>query len=175
MKKVNARELGKWIDLTQARVGQLAKKGVFERDNENLYDLRLTILAYIEHLRKHSVEHVNLQMTAAEARNRKLIAEATLAEIEMNLKKGLLCHVADVLPQWERMIVAFKTKLLAMPSKVAPVLYEKKSIAQISDIIKREIIEALNELEVDGIEIVADSEDGEEVSKDASRSPTSEN
>ena len=174
MRKVNNKQLCGWLDLTHGRVHQLTKKGVLERDDDQKYDLQQSVLNYIEHLRAHSVEHVNLNMSAAEAKQRKLIAEATLAEIEMNLKKGIFIEVNDILPELERMMTAFKTKMLAIPSKIAPVLYEK-DIAQMSDIIKEQMLLAFNELAIEKIEINPVGEDDEALEEDASCPADDEN
>lgn len=54
-------------------------------------------------------------------------------------------HASEVERVMTRMLSDFRAKLLALPSKVAPVLIARKEIAVIQDIFQKEIYEALQE------------------------------
>lgn len=54
-------------------------------------------------------------------------------------------HASEVERVMTRMLSDFRAKLLALPSKVAPVLIARNEIAVIQDIFQKEICEALQE------------------------------
>ena len=59
--------------------------------------------------------------------------------------KGELHKAEDVEIVMMDMLVAFKTKIMGIPSKVAPIL-ENRDAAFVKDRLTKEVIEALNEL-----------------------------
>ena len=86
-------------------------------------------------------------------RERKLRAEADLAEIERDKARGLLVEVAEV----ERQVVAdyarVRARLLSVPTKLAPMMVGMKSAPQARSMIEAHIHEALAELsQADGDE-----------------------
>lgn len=85
-------------------------------------------------------------LTLDEARTRKLSAEAELAEIELAKAKGDLVPAALVITAWEEVLRAMKAKLLAIPSKAAPVLAAEDNPGEVQKLLDIEIEEALNEL-----------------------------
>lgn len=85
-------------------------------------------------------------LTLDEARTRKLSAEAELAEIELAKAKGDLVPAALVIAAWEEVLRAMKAKLLAIPSKAAPVLAAEDNPGEVQKLLDTEIEEALNEL-----------------------------
>ena len=85
-------------------------------------------------------------LTLDEARTRKLAAEAELAEIELAKAKGDLVPAALVITAWEEVLRAMKAKLLAIPSKAAPVLAAEDNPGEVQKLLDTEIEEALNEL-----------------------------
>lgn len=85
-------------------------------------------------------------LTLDEARTRKLSAEAELAEIELAKAKGDLVPAALVITAWEEVLRAMKAKLLAIPSKAAPVLAAEDNPGEVQKLLDTEIEEALNEL-----------------------------
>lgn len=81
-----------------------------------------------------------------EARTRKVLAEAEIAELELSRIVGTLCKTEDVVKAWELVLHACKSKLLSLPSKVAPILAVESDSSIIKSTIEAEIREALNEL-----------------------------
>lgn len=72
-------------------------------------------------------------------------AKREKAEIELAHIKGTLHHASEVERVMTRMLSDFRAKLLALLSKVAPVLIARKEIVVIQDIFQKEIYEALQE------------------------------
>jgi len=80
------------------------------------------------------------------ARARKMEADAQLAELELLKAKRELVQSADVLKAWTDVLGAMRSKLLALPTKCAPLIATETDIAAIQDIVEKQIHEALEEL-----------------------------
>lgn len=80
------------------------------------------------------------------ARTRKMEADAAIAEIELMKAQKLLVKADDVEKVWSSILFAVRAKLLAIPSKTAPVLALESDMAVIKDILDNAVAEALGEL-----------------------------
>ena len=95
-----------------------------------------------------------------EARQRKLAAEAQLAELELARQQGLVVAIEDVGVELERCYSAVRSRLMAMPPKLAPLLCPDDP-ATAQTMIEAVVIEALTELsEGAGDERLAELEGG---------------
>lgn len=80
------------------------------------------------------------------ARARKMAADAELAELELLKAKGDLVSAEDVKGAWTDVLGAMRGKLLATPTKLAPLLATEHEIGVIQHLIEEAIREALDEL-----------------------------
>jgi len=80
------------------------------------------------------------------ARARKMSADAELAELELLKAKGDLVSAEDVKGAWSDVLGAMRGKLLATPTKLAPLLATEHEIGVIQHLIEEAIREALDEL-----------------------------
>lgn len=81
-----------------------------------------------------------------EAKTRRETALATLAELELKELEGQLVRIEDISKEYEKQLINVRTRLLAIPSKVAGVVLGLSDINQVKDIIDKEIYAALEEL-----------------------------
>lgn len=81
-----------------------------------------------------------------EARRRKLAAEAALSELELAKAKGEVIALEDIQSVWLEIVSNCRSLLLAMPSKVAPVVAAESELRPIRDLLTDEIEECLAEL-----------------------------
>lgn len=81
-----------------------------------------------------------------EAKTRREIALATMAELELKELEGELVRLSDVTDEFEKQLINVKQKLLVLPSKVAGAVLGMTDINQIKEVIEREIYTALEEL-----------------------------
>ena len=79
-----------------------------------------------------------------EAKERKILAEAILAEMKVAVEQKQLVTITDYFEEHERFVLEIKNNFLNMPKKLAPNLLNKDSVPQITDILETEILEALN-------------------------------
>lgn len=82
----------------------------------------------------------------SEARRRKLAAEAGLAELELHLANGAAVKISDAERVWVQMVGASRARLLAIPSKLGPILAIEADPVACQAIAESAIIEALSEL-----------------------------
>jgi hypothetical protein len=100
----------------------------------------------MEKVRKSTTGGVLLGSDYDQARTRKMEADAAIAEIELQKAQKLLVKADDVEKVWSTILFAVRAKLLAIPSKAAPVLALENDVAVIKDILDNAVGEALAEL-----------------------------
>jgi phage terminase Nu1 subunit (DNA packaging protein) len=86
------------------------------------------------------------QVDEAEARRRKLAAEAGLAELDLQLKNGGAVAVADQERVWVQMVGAARARLLSIPTKLGPTIAIENDPILCQSLIQGAMVEALMEL-----------------------------
>lgn len=147
MKLYNVKAIARVLNLTERRVRQLKDQGIIKEYNETpgLYDLMPTIHAYINYLRQRnpeSEESIDYNTERAKLMRAKRLNE----EFDLGVKEGNLHSSADIEIVMTDMLINFKTRLMAIPAKLSPVLSKKTDKAEIHRILKDSVDEALNEL-----------------------------
>jgi Holliday junction resolvase-like predicted endonuclease len=137
-------EVSEYLGLTPQRVCQLVKEGVVPRVGRGEYDLVAAFQGYIAYLRENSESEE--RMGISEAKQRKLAAEAQLAELTLEQEKKKLVRVDAIEEYWVGIVTAAKTKFLAMPNRLSPLLVGQEKIASVHKILQEAIVESLNEL-----------------------------
>jgi hypothetical protein len=84
--------------------------------------------------------------------------KADLAQLELKKKSGEMIPVDEVVKDWGQMITACRAKLLALPSKISPRLPGCDDVREMEQVIKSEILEALDELSGERVETVSERE-----------------
>lgn len=139
------------FSLTAMRVQQLATDGVVVRKGRGKYALIDSVRNYVAYLRSKPKNQHDGDPNTAEGkgyefhRARLTQAKADIAEIEAELLKGQSHDAAAVAKVWGDMITNARTKLLAMPTKLAAQL-EGLTIAERQDALRDAINAALSEL-----------------------------
>lgn len=85
-------------------------------------------------------------LTYDEARTRKVAAEAAIAELELAKVRNELALVGDVVKAWDDVLSAMKAKLLALPTKMGPILAAETDAALIQKKLEEQIRDCLDEL-----------------------------
>ncbi|MGE5546490.1 MAG: terminase small subunit [Solirubrobacterales bacterium] len=95
-----------------------------------------------------------------EARRRKMVAEATLAEIEVDRLSATVAPVDDIVAMVGMQFANVRTRLLAIPSNCAMALARARKPAEASAIVQEAVIDAMSELTLDSrdeVQKVADA------------------
>lgn len=162
MKLYDVKTIARILDLTERRVRQLKADGIIEeyKGTPGLYELIPTVHRYINYLRKRNPEsEENIDYNTERA---KLIRAKRLnEEYDLQQKEGDLHASADIENVLTVMLINFKSRLSSIPAKLAPILAKKTDRAEINNVLKEAVDEALNELS-DFETIFKDGEGSEE-------------
>lgn len=146
---VSAAVLGDMFGVSDRRIRQMAKEGIVARAAKGRYKLVDSIKNYLLTV-KLAAEGVGVDLADGEINleEEKGLHERVkrhISELKLQIMKGGLHKAQDVEIVMTDMLVAFKTRMMNIPSKVAPIL-ESRDAVFIKDRLTCEIIEALNEL-----------------------------
>lgn len=83
----------------------------------------------------------------AAARQRKLEAEAALKEHELVIEQRKVASVQEIEERWGTMVTTAKSKLLAMPTKLGPLVAVEDDPAKCQELIRAAVYQALKELQ----------------------------
>lgn len=140
-------EVSKHIGVSAKYVNDLINEGVIERQPRGGYDLSVCRDAYIKKLREAAAGRASsgeLDLVGERARLAKEQADAK--EMENAVERGDLVYIEDVAKQIENQLTKVRTRLLAVPTKVAPEAHACATMREVQSVIEQAIIEALNEL-----------------------------
>lgn len=100
--------------------------------------------------------------TMKQARLRKLQAEASLAELELEQQKGTVVAIEDVAQEMANVFSTVKTRLLALSAKLPGLVIGMTTEREMQDVIDREIRTVLTELTSQYVADKADEEAAED-------------
>lgn len=146
---VSAAVLGKIFGVTDRRIRQMAEEGIIVRAAKGRYNLVDSVKNYILSL-KLAVDSAGNDNPDGELNfeEEKALHERVkrhISELKLQTMKGELHKADDVRRVMTDMLSSFKTRLMNVPAKVAPVL-EDRDAGYIKDRLTSEVTEVLNEL-----------------------------
>lgn len=147
---VNSATLERILQVSDRRIRQLAEENIIIRAAKGRYRLAESLTNYILTL-KAAMQAGNAQTQDGDIdlEEEKAIHERVkrqISELKLQTMRGELHKSEDVERVMTDMLVSFKTKLLSMPSKLAPVLVSRNDIDLVKKTINSEVLEILNEL-----------------------------
>ncbi|MFY0545466.1 hypothetical protein [Brevibacillus sp. H7] len=164
----SAKQLSEILNLTPRRIQQLAEEGIMVKASRGKYKAIDSIQRYIQLLQEKKGDSDEVDYFTERALHEK--AKREKAELALAVMKGDLHRSKDVEMVMNDMIAAFRARILAIPTKLAPQMQGLKELAAIRDLLTREMIEALTELsEYDPQVFYAKSEDYVELNDDEDR------
>jgi phage terminase Nu1 subunit (DNA packaging protein) len=104
-------------------------------------------------VREEGLEKADPELTKQRARLVRL--QADRKEIELLRTKGALLPVQEALTVWSAVIITMKTRLLAFPRKMAPIVCGCSRETEIEELLRREIDQICNELAEPDLEDLA--------------------
>jgi phage terminase Nu1 subunit (DNA packaging protein) len=146
---VSASVLADLLNVTERRVRQLAEEGIFTRVAKGRYNLPESIKTYLNMLKMEKDiigSNAPGEIELETERAIKTRVERKQAEIKLALMKGQVHKASDVEQVMVDMLTSFRTRLLNIPAKLAPILVDRKETGYIKEMITAEMIEVLNEL-----------------------------
>ena len=140
-------EVGAHLQMDQAKVKNLIDKGVITKKGRGQYDIDQVRKEYILHIREVAAGRFkvgDLDLSAERARLAKEQADAK--EMENAVERGDLVYIEDVAKLIENQLTKVRTRLLAVPTKVAPEAHASATVREVQSVIEEAIVGALNEL-----------------------------
>lgn len=143
IKLITKSEFAREMNISPQRVHSLIKRGIIQvrKDGKINFDRAKKIL---EDNRATSPKMKNISYSDARARHEMLKIE--MAQIELRQRKRDLIERGEVIKICSDIITISKTRLLAIPTKLAPQIVGVDSIRKIKSILEKEIRQALDEL-----------------------------
>ena len=145
MKLYTVKAVAKWLDLSERRVRQLRDDKIITEYKPGLYDLKTANHQYINYLRKNNPESESSIDYNAE-RAKLVRAKRESQELELQLRRKEVHTTEDVEQVMTDTLVRFKTRRMAIPAKLSPILSKKKDQTEIFKMLKTAIDEVLEEL-----------------------------
>ena len=141
MKLCTDKVVADWLALTPKRVKQLRDEGVLIEKKPGLYDLRASVLRYVNYIRTGNRADLNGE--------RALLTKAKreAADMENDVRRGMLHSSEDIEKGIKTMCLNIRSRFLTLPAKLAPKLAEMNgNQAAIFDELNRAMKEALEGL-----------------------------
>ncbi len=141
MKLCTDKVVADWLALTPKRVKQLRDEGVLIEKSPGLYDLRASVLRYVNYIRTGNRADLNGE--------RALLTKAKreAADMENDVRRGVLHSSEDIKKGIKTMCLNIRSRFLTLPAKLAPKLAEMDgNQAAIFDELNRAMKEALEGL-----------------------------
>lgn len=146
---VGTSTLANILDVTDRRVRQLVDEGILTKVKNGSYELIPTLKKYLLYIKTKSDNQIDGSHSEKDYMTEKTIHERVkrkIAELELAQMEGKLHDSADIEREMAKMLAAFRAKILAIPSKLAPQLIAQSEISIIESILENEVYNALSEL-----------------------------
>ena len=145
MKLYTSAAVARYLDMTDRNVRTLRDKGILTEYKPGLYDLKTVTKQYINFLRQKNPE-AEEKVDYNTERAKLVRAKRENQELELQLRKNELHTTEDIEKIVTDTLVNFRTRLLAIPAKLSPILAKKKDQTEIFKLMKAAIDETLEEL-----------------------------
>lgn len=142
-------ELEDCFGVTKQYLGQMQTEGIIRQIEKNTWPVYETVRAYVEKLRNKRKNQWDSGGDNAEYEvERALLTKAKreAAQINTEVLKGRVHEGEAVRTLWVDMLMNCRSKLLALPTKAAPMIADKDRIAEAQALLEEMINEALSEL-----------------------------
>jgi len=141
-----AKTLAELFDLLERRIQQLAAEGIIPRTKTGQYDFLGAVRGYVGYLRKRGLDPDPVEADLYAQRARLTKEQADKAEMDNRKTKSELVPVTEAAKLLEKVVLALRSRILALPIKAAPHVHGCRSIAETKDALELSLHDALNEL-----------------------------
>jgi phage terminase Nu1 subunit (DNA packaging protein) len=148
--------IARLLDLSERRVQQLSREGVIPKAERGQYDLIGSVRGYVRYLRDQALKAQAGAPDYAAERARFIRARADLAEMEAEEKRRSLIAADQIEAAWIAVLALLRTRLLALPDRLAPQLFDQPTVGDTRNLIRAAIREVLDDLAQPNIELEAD-------------------
>lgn len=141
-RQINAKQLAEILGISERRVNQLVtEEGILTREPNGKFNVQENVFKYFENkFRPGQEDELEIEKTLHERAKRKK------TELQLALMEGRVHDAEDVERVMMDMLISFKSKIRALPVKIAPQINTNMNVAQIAELITTEIDSTLEEL-----------------------------
>lgn len=150
--------IARLLDLSERRVQQLSREGVIPKAERGQYDLIGSVRGYVRYLREQASKAQAGAPDYAAERARFIRARADLAEMEAEEKRGALIAAEEIEAAWIAVLALLRTRLLALPDRLAPQVFEQSTVGDTRNLIRMTIREVLDDLAQPDIQLEASAD-----------------
>ena len=143
---VMTHEIAEIFGCTPRWVNELTNGGVIVQVERGKYHLGETIRRYIASIKQQAEEKDKEETDLREEQTMLTRANRKMAELELAVMNGDLHRSEDVKDIMNEMLAAFRSRLLAIPARLAPEITAANDPMVAQQLIKGEIYDALSEL-----------------------------
>lgn len=146
---VSSTVLADLFGLTTRRIRMLADEGVIQKTSRGRYNLQENIKSYIVYLKaSQDLKEKTIDDELDPDKERALLTRRQREKLDLEIAamRGKMHLSGDVERVMNDMLANFRAKLIAMPTKVAPILIAKNDVSEVQELLQREIFETLQEL-----------------------------
>lgn len=143
------RDLADLFGYTTQRLDQLVDEGLVVKRSRGRYAVWESIKGLLLHLQTKKKNQWDTGEDAGDYethRARLTAAKADVAEIQAAIAKGQAHDAGAVEAVWTDMLMNCRSKLLSIPTRLAPKLRKESDLAKVKDILETAVTEALAEL-----------------------------
>ena len=151
---ISALDLGDWLGITARHCSKLARDGKLPRDSAGSFPVKAAVLAYCNHLREGSRGRPLADPELADERARLTSENADKVAIQNQKARGDLIPAVAVRAAWLGVVTDLRSRLFAVPSRVAARLGLDRATAAALD---AEIRAVMADLSTDGADSPRDS------------------
>lgn len=142
--------LSKMLGVTKQQIGNLVENGIVIKAGRGKYDAIQSVANYInsmrdrEELRNKKPDEIKLMVEVQKLKHEEFKTRKT--QLQVMEQEGILHRADDVKAIWNNIVVAAKSRLLAIGVKVSPQIAGETDTSIIQGNIDREVREALQEI-----------------------------
>lgn len=140
-------DIAEALGITERQVQKLAKNGILPKSARGQYDLKSCLDAYNQYIEQSSTIKGSDKQDIAELKKRLLAAQAEKVEFALAISRGEYAKCDDLEFEYGNRVLAFRSKMLSLPSKIIPKLIGAgNNFAKMESLIEAELHDALLEL-----------------------------
>ncbi len=147
---VSSTVLADLFGLTTRRIRMLADEGIIKKTSRGRYNLQENIKSYIVYLKTNQdlKEKIVDDDELDPDKERALLTRRQREKLDLEIAamRGQMHFSNDVERVMNDMLANFRAKIIALPTKIAPILIARNDISEIQEMLQREFFEVLHEL-----------------------------
>lgn len=140
-------EIATKLGVTLKTLRDYIERGIISSKPQGRYTYEECAREYLAHLREIAAGRMSSEgLVLQDERARLAKEQADAKEMENMIERGELVYIDKIVSQFERQLLRCKTKLLALPTKVAAEVHASASVKEAKEILDLAMEEALSEL-----------------------------